>query len=560
MPNLGYTQIGSNNAAINNWKLVQRYAVTPASNGTATRIWVYTPASTPATNRCKLGVYDGYTAGSNLVASGELVNATPGQWNYVTINIPVTAGVSLHAAQAQNGTHGIQFSPSSGNNWQNIGTNEGYDLELGATLESGTPSGDLLSLYIEYEESGGSNSPSSSASSSPSSSASSSPSSSPSGSLSHSPSASASSSPSAGNSPSSSPSSSPSTSSSPSSSPSAGSTYGKILCIGDSITEQGATGIQYSQSYRLTLQDYLTIGLYDFVGVYNSTMPAPYDNAHSGASGHTIAMIATRLTSELTNNMQNCGLHAAVLLLAGTNNVNNDTNTANYQGYVDAIEDMIDEIHTFNSSIRILVGNILPVIDSATDTRATYFNMLLTAMLTTKRQTITNLYRVDHNAVFKANSNWATQYMTDNLHPNITGLRLMAFEWYKALMGVEFTRFTISTNMRSDIVEACRIRLNYGTANSYPLLRLFSSTGTLLSNHNLTLFTEVNTDIIQSTASADANPVNSGTPYSFQILNRDRELEYSGLVEGSISTSGAIVAGSTYNIVGSVFLTVPQVA
>jgi lysophospholipase L1-like esterase len=154
VPNLGYDLVGATGYAQTNWKLVQGYAVTPATSGVVNRIYFYTRASAPITNQCIVGIYDGLSSSANLLYAVAVNNSTPGRWNYVDVpgSIAVTAGVPLYPFLCDNNTHGIQYSNggASASHHDARPTYSGQPSNpMGHSLTSRSQ---LISLYIDYTE------------------------------------------------------------------------------------------------------------------------------------------------------------------------------------------------------------------------------------------------------------------------------------------------------------------------------------------------------------------------------------------------------------------------
>lgn len=209
----------------------------------------------------------------------------------------------------------------------------------------------------------------------------------------------------------------------------------KIICIGDSIT-MGTTGSTDNLGWRNNLQDKVGIGNYDFVG--SETDPnshATYDVDHAGFSGNNSLQIRNRVngtTSTLVdtylpkpNNSENI-----VLLDFGRNDASTGISPEDGVGY---IEDTIDYILAYDPNIKIFVSLGIPK-NNVYGPALEELNDLIEPMVVTKQATNPNLFLVDHNAVFRLNPDWATDYLSgDDVHPVDAGFAVMAEVWYQAI-------------------------------------------------------------------------------------------------------------------------------
>jgi lysophospholipase L1-like esterase len=156
---MGIRRIGSDligpDAAVNNaWIVMAGTNLVAEANGKATRIGLFTPADTPAENSCKVGIYNDLAVGSAVLYQVEFVNAIPGQINYMPCTIDIVQGNTYVPTQAQNGTHGIQFTGATGV-YYSPGSNEAgynYATEIKATLRGYTSGAATICLFLEYDD------------------------------------------------------------------------------------------------------------------------------------------------------------------------------------------------------------------------------------------------------------------------------------------------------------------------------------------------------------------------------------------------------------------------
>jgi lysophospholipase L1-like esterase len=215
----------------------------------------------------------------------------------------------------------------------------------------------------------------------------------------------------------------------------------RILTVGDSITQ--GTGETNSWGWRQGLQtalgvsvtwsptsNYRLYGNYNFVGPYRTPSKDDfYQVNHAGVSGQRVDQMYDRLPTHLRNFMTGAPAGSIVLIHAGTNDVTSGTTAT-------ALTDiplMIDQIYAFNPSIKIYVALIIPRTD-ANDAATTTYNTSLRSALVTKQTTVPTLHIVDMNTAFKANANWAADYLPAGspwlyVHPNDAGYAVMTNTW-----------------------------------------------------------------------------------------------------------------------------------
>lgn len=417
---LGVAVTGSTNLALDGWKLVQGQNVVATHNGTARRIWIYTPPGTPATNRIKLGVYTNYIYTATLIAQDTLVNATAGQWNSVAVNFPVVQGNRYCVAAVCNGTHGINFESTTAT-WSYVEGAQTDPSRWPNEMISPLPAmyvsnGARLSMYLETENEGSGGGPGYMTANFTMSFSGSSVLSSPglmTANFAMTFSADATLTAVGGN------------------------NSAKIYCIGDSNTEGNFTNS--NQSYRYALQ--ILLGgatVYDFVGPNNNGNynPTLFDEDNAGVSGQRVHDMWLRIGSELRTYMTNLAYPSYALLMAGTNDCYFQTDTSQYNAVIDEYESMIDTIHVFNPNITIVCATIVPAQTEATDLRIDCYNTKLRAMLTEKMQTVTNLRIAEVNQRMKSNVNWSSEWMYNDLHPNAAGHQgAVAPAFYAAITG-----------------------------------------------------------------------------------------------------------------------------
>ena len=203
----------------------------------------------------------------------------------------------------------------------------------------------------------------------------------------------------------------------------------KIMPLGDSITYGvGSSGLmQVAGGYRNDLAALLDdAGIsYDFVGTLKTGQG--FDADHEGHGGWRADQIEMEIGTYLRAAQPDI-----VLLHIGTNDVTQSESNTNI---ITEIEGIVNEIHFFNGAIKIVVSSLVPRTDLKNET-TNKLNTLIEALVQQKYNNEGfKIVFVDNNKAFKANPNWASEYMRDSMHPNDSGYRVMAEEFFKAIPG-----------------------------------------------------------------------------------------------------------------------------
>lgn len=206
----------------------------------------------------------------------------------------------------------------------------------------------------------------------------------------------------------------------------------EILPLGDSITV--GNGSNNSFSYRGTLQGLIGVGRCSFVGPYTDpNTDATLDVDHAGIAGETIPEVEAR-TGTALGYLTSPYSKSIVLWLAGANDAN-DFPEPDLNASADSFEQTIEDIYAVSPNIYIFVGTGTPNKDASDDARVDTLNGLIATKISDLQTAHPGIriYTVGINAAFKANSGWASAYMTDNTHPNEAGYTVMAKTWAAAL-------------------------------------------------------------------------------------------------------------------------------
>ena len=146
------------------------------------------------------------------------------------------------------------------------------------------------------------------------------------------------------------------------------------------------------------------------------------NNANEGWSGFEIDAIAQKAKLDLSDNPN------VILLMAGTNDVNNNDNVASAP---ERLGSLIDECVAGSPNAVIIVAQITPISDAAAEARAKAYNAALSGIVQQRASAGKKVLLVDmQNA---QNGLQAPGDLSDGLHPNDQGYSKMAQVWYGGL-------------------------------------------------------------------------------------------------------------------------------
>lgn len=196
----------------------------------------------------------------------------------------------------------------------------------------------------------------------------------------------------------------------------------RFMPLGNSITE--GTGSSHDGGYRHDLFYLLqNAGLaFDFVGGlrYGTGFP---DLDHEGHPGFLADQL--NVQTYLANNPAH-----VIFLEIGTNNISYGESAPQVR---DAIQRVLDNIFQANRDMAVYLCTVLPRKDNTTLQATTdALNALLPDLVYTQTVAGYKIYLVDVAARIKADPNWKTNLLADNLHPNDAGYAVMANELFNA--------------------------------------------------------------------------------------------------------------------------------
>ncbi len=217
----------------------------------------------------------------------------------------------------------------------------------------------------------------------------------------------------------------------------------RIMPLGDSIT-RGMGGDPPYTGYRDDLYQLLVDANWDFDFVGSQSDGTGFDADHEGHGGWKAEDILANIDTWLVDSAPD-----VVLLHIGTNDVS--AGQPNSQTITE-IEGIINQIYAYNSQITILLCKLIPRLETpANEYLANQeLNSLIEDLYNTKKNQGYYIYLVDQYSAFWNNSNWRTEYMIDNVHPNDAGYAVMAQTYFSVLQSVNFPELTLTIQINPE--------------------------------------------------------------------------------------------------------------
>ncbi|MBL7094327.1 PKD domain-containing protein [candidate division KSB1 bacterium] len=210
----------------------------------------------------------------------------------------------------------------------------------------------------------------------------------------------------------------------------------KIMLLGNSITVGKGDPDTNPGTIYTGFRDDLYVLLtsngwnFDFVGSESDGNQSQFDVHHEGHSRWKAEQIDAQVSSWLEIYTPDI-----VLLHIGTNDI---SGAQTLQSTINEIESIVDKIYNFNKGKAILLSQLIPRWANVDNDhiRTEQLNDLIEQLYTNKHNQGYNIYLVDHHSAFVANSNWASNYMFDEVHPNSVGFNIMAQTYWNVLKNV----------------------------------------------------------------------------------------------------------------------------
>jgi lysophospholipase L1-like esterase len=205
-----------------------------------------------------------------------------------------------------------------------------------------------------------------------------------------------------------------------------------ILPFGDSITDgYGTPGGYRIPLFQRTLTDAKRI---TFVGsaMNGPTMVGgqPFPRNHEGHSGYTIDTMGTfNGISPLVPTAMGF-MPDIVLLMIGTNDLNNNQAIAQAPTRLGSL---LDSIFQRDANVLIVVAQIVPGRQDTLNTRVMAYNAAIPGLVSTRVAAGRHIVSVDMYGAFTRDANYKNTLLADDLHPNPAGYQRMADTWYAAI-------------------------------------------------------------------------------------------------------------------------------
>ena len=209
----------------------------------------------------------------------------------------------------------------------------------------------------------------------------------------------------------------------------------QTLFVGDSITN-GTGGSANYGGYRGQLLSACSFnGLPFRTGGSNTTNNNGAENRWCGGIGYRIDQIQPELARD--------GLqwsYDTVITHVGTNDATQRVSggTPTLATSQANLTTFLDTIRSQQPAARVFFALIIPNQDGPTNTAIVAQNAAFQTQILARADTA-YITIVDQYAAFVANASWATQWMSDNTHPNDQGYATMRATWYAAILAAGYS-------------------------------------------------------------------------------------------------------------------------
>jgi len=204
-----------------------------------------------------------------------------------------------------------------------------------------------------------------------------------------------------------------------------------VMPVGDSITQGlcGWTGYRGPLFHLANLDGKLLTYVGSLIDGPDSVDDKPFPKQHEGHSGFTIdggggrdgiKGIITGVMSKYKPNI--------VLLMIGTNDVDLSVDNAPTR-----LGSLLDTILNQDSSVLLVVAQIVPQTDDAANVRVRAYNAAIPGLVQTRAAAGKHIAMVDMYTAFVQNPNFKNDLMCDRLHPKGPAYDIMASTWYAAI-------------------------------------------------------------------------------------------------------------------------------
>jgi lysophospholipase L1-like esterase len=214
----------------------------------------------------------------------------------------------------------------------------------------------------------------------------------------------------------------------------------RIMPLGDSITDGVGSQAQGGGGYRVELfrqaianqQNITFVGL-SVNGPANVTVgmqQVPLPRNHEGHSGFTISGGGAGSLAGLVDNAIAQTDPNIILLMIGTNDVNQNINLGQAPQRLGAL---LDQIIDDAPDALLVVAQIIPITMGGGAANVQPYNGAIPGLVQARADAGNHVILVDMFTPFNSTPNFAAALMNDFLHPNPAGYVVMAQTWYEAI-------------------------------------------------------------------------------------------------------------------------------
>ena len=349
---------------------------------------------------------------------------------------------------------------------------------------------------------------------------------------------------------------------------------GKILCVGDSITEGSATrpAGEGNWSWRYAFWKHLVDNgvNHEFVGtstynydasnetavsVYPDSNSESFVNRHEAYWGLAAYQVGAMLTGNLaTLKDQDETPDTAVVFLGGNDIFQNPSSTA--ESVRDSIKDIIDKLQgdvgdSGNPNIRILLVSILPRFNlgggSYTDpipenTLFESINALLEPLASAETTASSEVTYLDLATTFETTAN----VFYDGIHPNGSGEQLEADAIFAALVGYRITFVNVDGTETTQIVAEGGDPVPPTGVNDGN--KIFTGWGTIYAAYEDRTYTaNYSTDLSASISVSLSQTANSGVGGTTVNLTDEGDLDWAVFAGDFLTPNVSMSGGSGFN-------------
>jgi lysophospholipase L1-like esterase len=157
----------------------------------------------------------------------------------------------------------------------------------------------------------------------------------------------------------------------------------------------------------------------------------PFPKRHEGRGGFTIDSDQghSGISGGVTDNAMAAQTPHIVLLMIGTNDLNGNVDVA---AAPTRLGNLIDQITDNAPDALVVVATIVPM-ENGNGSKVAPYNAAMADLIASRVAQGKHVIGVDNHAAFTADSNYASAWMGDALHPNDAGYAVLGDSFYEAI-------------------------------------------------------------------------------------------------------------------------------